>query len=182
MIHYDFGSIEAPKAPEHFVLRNFRQGDEQVWADIVNVSDMGAFDAAGVKDYLTGRDEFDPNGHFFACDATTGEAVGTASAWRTLAFGVKRPRLHMVAVKPQARRKGLARTLCLAVLHHFADLGESEVLVATRDYRRQAMAMYLSLGFLPLRYIEGEDHIKRWRAALSEISAPAELKFAKPPA
>jgi len=171
MVHFDPASAPAAPAPEGVVLRTFRDGDEQAWADIINATDMGAdYGIAKVRQTLTRRPRFDPAGLFLACDAGTGEPLATACAWWSLSCGCLRPTLHMVGAKPQAAGRGLGRVVCRAVLEFFARQGRREVVLTTDDHRLPALATYLRLGFLPARYHRGADHATRWEAAFKALS------------
>ena len=177
MAHLDPASAPAAPPPEGIVLRTFRNGDEQAWADIINTTDMGGdYGIAKVRQTLTHRPRFDPAGLFFACDAATGEPLATACAWWSFSRGRMRPTLHMVGAKPAATGKGLGRVVCRAVLDYFARGGRREVVLTTDDHRLPALATYLRLGFQPARYHRGADHAERWEAVFKALSgkiAPA---------
>jgi len=170
MVHTNPASIAPPPVHEGVVLRTYYKGIEQAWAEVVNSTDLGGdYDASKVRRFLTERAQFDRHGLFLALDAATGEPLATACAWRGFFAGRVRPALHMVAAKPQARGRGLGKLLCQAVLHHLAGQGEREVVLRTDDHRIPAIATYLSLGFLPMRYHGGEDHGRRWRDVFARL-------------
>lgn len=171
MVHTDPGSAEPPKVPGGALLRTYRAGDEQAWADIINTTDMGGdYDVAKVRSSLTGKPQFRPEGLFLACDAQTGKPLATACAWRAFFCGRERPTLHMVAARPEARGRGLGKLVCGAVLHYFGRQGKREVILTTDDHRLPALATYLGLGWLPMRYVRGEDHAGRWEQAFKRLS------------
>ena len=171
MVHPEPGSLGPARPPEGFVLRTYREGDEQAWGDIINTTDMGGdYDVTKVRQSLTRQSRFDPEGLFFACDGRTGEPLATACAWWTLVFGRPRPTLHMVAGRPEAKGKGLGRLVCQAVLNYFARQGRREVVLSTDDHRLPAMVTYLRVGMLPMRFVRGEDHAGRWEAVFKKLS------------
>ncbi len=183
MVHPDPAS--APQAqvgplPEGVLLRSYRPGDEQAWGEIVNTTDMGRdYDPSKVRQSLTEKPMFDPEGLFFACDARSGRPLATACAWWTHRWGRPRPTLHMVAGRPEAKGRGLGRLVCQAVLNYFARRGEREVILSTDDHRLPALTSYLRLGWLPIRYVRGEDHTARWKALGKQLSAKCgRLRFA----
>ncbi len=171
MVHPAPASVGAPVAGEGIALRTFRSGEEQAWADIINATDLGAdYGVAKVRETLTGKSRFDPEGLFLACDSATGRPLATACAWRSFVFGRSRPTLHMVAARPEASGRGLGKLVCQAVLDYFARRGEQEVVLTTDDHRLPAIATYLQVGLRPMRYVRGEDHAGRWKAILEKLS------------
>jgi RimJ/RimL family protein N-acetyltransferase len=181
MVHRNPSSVPPPAAPDGFILRSYREGDDQAWADIVNATDMARpYDVANTKSSLTRTPCFDPKGLFFVCEATSGKPVATACAYWSYSLGLRRPALHMVAGLPRVAGKGLGGVACQAVLNYFARRGEREVILTTDDHRIPAIIAYLRLGFEPMRYHRGEDHRQRWQAVQEKIAAkvPGPLRFA----
>ena len=64
-----------------------------------------------------------------------GAPCGTASAWR-MSGREEIGGVHMVAVAPAHKGKGLGRAVTLAVLHKFRDEGLSAAELLTDDHRR----------------------------------------------
>ena len=142
---------------------------------------MAGWDTGRVRRDLTGDARFRPDGLFFACEASTGRPVATATAWWSPRFGRLRPTLHMVAGLPDTRGRGLGKLVCQAAVAYMARQGATEVILTTDDHRLAAIAIYLGLGFLPMRYHGGEDHEGRWQAVLEKLPAfPSRPSFAGP--
>ncbi|MEK6311749.1 MAG: GNAT family N-acetyltransferase, partial [Curtobacterium sp.] len=59
-------------------------------------------------------------------------------------------RLELVAVHPDARRRGIARTLCVEVVHRLRERGVRVVHIGTGGdpFHAPARALYESLGFV----------------------------------
>jgi ribosomal-protein-alanine N-acetyltransferase len=55
--------------------------------------------------------------------------------------------LETVVVAPSARRRGVGRTLCQAVLDWCRDLGAAEIMLEVRSASSAPIALYSSLGF-----------------------------------
>jgi putative acetyltransferase len=53
-------------------------------------------------------------------------------------------------VRPQLRGQGIARALVAAILQEACDLGYAEVKLDTLEQMQPAIALYLSLGFMPI--------------------------------
>lgn len=87
-------------------------------------------------------------GRFITLAEEDGRPLGYVG-WNTT--GVSSGRLEMVAVHPHARRRGIARALCLAALTDLQQLGVSVVHIGTGgdEFHAPARALYESLGFVP---------------------------------
>ena len=181
MMHPRPDLVVVPAPPEGYLLRSYVEGDEQAWADIINSTDMATWDVGRIRRDLTGDARFRPQGQFFACESASGRPVATATAWWSLRYGRLRPTLHMVAALPDARGRGLGKLVCQAAVAYMAAQGSAEVILTTDDHRLAAIATYLGMGFLPMRYSGGEDHEGRWQAVLEKLPAfPARPSFAGP--
>lgn len=74
--------------------------------------------------------------------------------------------LGWVAVDREHRGQGLARVVCLAVMH-VAAREHQEIFLRTDDHRIAAIRTYLSLGFEPWMYDASAP--ARWGALLEEV-------------
>lgn len=84
---------------------------------------------------------FDPNGFFLL--KMDGSYVGTAFAW----IGGNGAQVHWVGVVPQYQKKGLGRSLVKLVLRHHRDKGWKSAYLVTETFRKDAIALYESMGF-----------------------------------
>jgi mycothiol synthase len=75
--------------------------------------------------------------------------------------------LHMVAVAPPYRGRGLGRCISLTALRHMRGRGCHQAVLDTDDFRLPAIRTYLSLGFMP-EMLE-TDHADRWAAISAEL-------------
>ena len=75
--------------------------------------------------------------------------------------------VHMVAVKPEYRGKGLGNCLIRIALNKLAQNQCRMAYLTTSEERRAACKSYLSAGFYPVNH--GEDMPGRWSALLSEL-------------
>jgi mycothiol synthase len=78
--------------------------------------------------------------------------------------------LHMVAVAPGYRGRGLGRCISLAALLHMRGRGCEQAVLDTDDFRLPAIRTYLALGFIP--EMVGADHADRWNRIFAELDAP----------
>lgn len=95
---------------------------------------------------------------FYISETATGRLCGTASA-QINADGVS-GLLHMVCVHRDFKGKGLSYPVCTAVLEYLYTEGVEEIELLTDDFRIPAIALYISLGFLP--YLYESDMLERW--------------------
>lgn len=87
-------------------------------------------------------------GRFITLAEEHGKLLGYVG-WNTT--GEASGRLEMVAVHPDARRRGVARALCSAALTRLRELGVAVVHIGTGgdEFHAPARALYESLGFIP---------------------------------
>ncbi|SDR03654.1 Acetyltransferase (GNAT) family protein [Curtobacterium sp. UNCCL20] len=87
-------------------------------------------------------------GRFITLAEEDGKPLGYVG-WNTT--GTSSGRLEMVAVRPDARRRGVARALCSTVLSRLEQLGVTVVHIGTGgdEFHAPARALYESLGFVP---------------------------------
>ncbi len=146
-------------------IRTYREGDEALWAEIMNDNDMGEWTVESVKKSLVDQPVFDPMGLFFADYA--GRTIGSACAWKMSEEEKDDGRLHMVCVRGDARGMGVGRSLIVRVLQYFAEHGFSQSTLTTDDHRLPAITCYLELGYEPF-YVD-ETHKDRWKEVFSQI-------------
>ncbi len=150
---------------EGYHLRIYQQGDEATWCRLINACIGGDADESGCRSSLIDTPQFAPEDMFFAQRGA--EVVGTACAHR----GAHTPEgvgyVHMVAVDPAHRGKGLGRALVVAVLRRFRELGYRAATLQTDDFRLSAIGLYLDLGFRPA--MTDESHPARWEAVLAQL-------------
>lgn len=76
--------------------------------------------------------------------------------------------IHMVSVHRDYRGRGLGNALMALALHALAPYKPQLTYLTTDDWRLPAVKSYLSAGFLPVIYGEG-DKPERWRAVLQKL-------------
>lgn len=112
--------------------------------------DMRAFGRAGWLGWLLGR-LFLPAGSYpqgYVWEEEDGRVVGNASLTPVGGIG-RRWVLANVAVHPEFRRRGIARSLVQACLDHVRSRGGRKVVLQVRSGDGHAQALYSSLEFYP---------------------------------
>ena len=156
--------LPALVVPDGLELRTFGAGDEARWAELMTGA-IGVWDEESTARLFLGDPGVRQEGIFLL--ATGDDCVATATDKRLpeIEFGY----LHMVAVAPTYRRRGLGRCISLAALVHMRERGCRRVMLDTDDFRLTAIRTYLGLGFAP--DILAADHSERWRTIFAELSA-----------
>jgi mycothiol synthase len=158
MYRPNLDGLETIIPSEGYQIRTYMDGDEAMWAEIVESAFGSKWDAERCRRELTSLPQFHPEGLFFA--TYNDSPVGTACAWTQSPDETKSGFIHMVGVLPEHRGRRLGYALCLSVLHFFSERGFQQVSLHTDDFRLPAIKTYLKLGFKP-EYID-DDHKARW--------------------
>jgi mycothiol synthase len=152
--------------PHGYEFRTYRKGDEQVWAEIMNVGFDTNRTAGNVQEELTRMPQFIPDGLFFVTYG--GKPVGSACAWRETVGEWREGVVYMVAVVPEHRGHRLGYFLTLLVLHWFREHGFENVGLTTDDWRLAALKEYLQLGFRPV--ITDDNMKQRWVRVIQQLN------------
>ena len=162
MVRPDLASLWSPCLPGGCTLRTYEPGDETAWLHIVRES----LDATAGDDAFERRvrsdEEFLPERVFFAL--CRDRAVATASAFRKLAHGERTGYVHMLAVRPAFRGRGLGGAVLEACLHYFLEQGWNDAVLDTESTRTSAIRLYLAHGFQP--FPETPQELDLWREVL----------------
>jgi mycothiol synthase len=150
--------------PDGFELRTFRLGDEARWAQLMTGA-IGDWNEQSTTRQFLGDPGVSPGGIFFFVEGDNYIATATDKVVADSKVGY----LHMVAVGPPYRRRGLGRGISLAALLHMRERGCGEAILDTDDFRLPAIRTYLRLGFTP--EIIADDHPHRWDRIFAELDA-----------
>lgn len=135
--------------PEGYKLRRFREGDEEDYIRILNMSDLGKWNLERLKRNILSN-LLSPEGIYFAVYDDV--PVATAAAFDRTSDddrqnNILRGELGWVASDPQHRGKGLGLSVCGAVVNHLLGLGYDHIYLSTDHWRLPAIKTYLKLGF-----------------------------------
>ena len=155
LLRSDLDDLPPAAWPSGITVRPYRTGDEAVWTRLWRESEP--FDE--IKD-TTFRGSY---GHdetrlaeriTFAVDETTGQEIGTVTAWTEETPSQNHPgldgwgRVHWLATLPAYQGRGIGKALFLYSLHRLLDFGHRESFLVTSSGRIGAVAMYNKYGFL----------------------------------
>lgn len=150
------------EVPHGFELRTFCAGDESRWASLMNGA-IGEWNEESATRLFLQEPGVTKEGILFL--AAGDECVATATDKCFAETGVGY--LHMVAVAPPYRGRGLGRCISLAALTHMRSRRCREAVLDTDDFRLRAIRTYLGLGFMP-EMLE-TDHADRWAAISAKL-------------
>jgi mycothiol synthase len=151
--------------PGAYVIRTYRPGDGAAWCRLINDAIGGEYAEERFEQEMTGAPGLEPADLFFAVSG--GAPAGTAWARRARDKPESVGYVHMVAVAPEHRGRGLGRALVLSVLYRFREVGIACAMLETDDIRLPAIHLYLGLGFRP--ELVHESHAERWRRVRREL-------------
>lgn len=168
----DLEDLPVLEVPDGYHLRTVRREDLDGWTSLLNQNgELGEWDrersgrlfADGSPMPLSGAFVVEAHGALAATAQLHLHADDKYAPW---------PELGWVAALPEYRGRGLGRLVCLAVLHHAAELGHPGIFLMTDDHRLPAIRTYLGLGFQPWMYDETAPG--RWGEVLKLLDAGAQ--------
>jgi ribosomal protein S18 acetylase RimI-like enzyme len=169
MVRPSLDHVPPPMPPANFSLRSCRAGDETAWLDIIRRSYGGDWPDDAFQRHMLSEESFRPERLFFAV-TEAGCPVATAGALQKLVHGDRTGYLHMMAVLPEFRRRGLGTALLRRCLICFREQGWRNAVLDTEASRPEAIALYLANGFAPAPEIE--EDVANWRAILVALKRP----------
>ena len=169
MVRPSLDDVPPPALPEDFSLRSCRAGDEAAWLGIIRRSYGGDWLEDAFQRHILSEESFRPERLFFAV-REGGRPVATAGAIQKLVHGDRTGYVHMMAVLPEFRRRGLGTALLRRCLVCFREQGWRDAALDTEVSRLEAIRLYLANGFVPKPEIE--EDVAKWRAVLGTLGRP----------
>ena len=161
--------LPALEVPAGYALRNITADDVDVWRRMLaRAGDLGEWTYERGARFFGADARMPLEGAFFL--TRRDEPVATAQL-HVHPDGPYAPlaELGWVAVDREQRGHGLARVVCLAVMHEAAKAGHAEMFLRTAEHRAAAIRTYLALGFEPWMYDASAP--ARWKKLLEEIAS-----------
>ena len=161
------GSRLAPvELPAGYALRTYRPGDEESWAELLELAGFGGWTAERCRAYLEesnrrrGSHLVEWNGGIVAATFATPHGKDP-----NIGF------LDYVIAHPEHRNRRLGRAVCAGVMRYFAAAGRTRTRLQTDDWRLPAIKLYLNLGFQPI--MNRVDMPLRWEAIFAQLEQGA---------
>jgi GNAT superfamily N-acetyltransferase len=133
------------QVPAGYALKFYDRGDEDEWLDVLNDSgEFGAWDFEMLQTLILqrlvrgGGIFVKKDGGIVACGAVTYSPLFAPFA-----------ELTYLVVLPEHRNRKLGTLVVQEVIRAALGSGYPGIMLHTQEYRTQAIAMYLKLGFLP---------------------------------
>ncbi len=158
----DLPEIETAAA---YAIRTYCPGDEAAWCRIMEGNVGSNWTLQKCRENLIWDSRFRAENLFFI--TYEDDPIASACAWRADGQSPDIGEVHMVAVLPDHRGRGLGHLLNALVLHRLKSLGYQKAHLKTDDWRLPAIKTYLAAGFQPLN--THESHPERWEAIFGEL-------------
>ena len=159
-------TVQVPGLPSNYKLRTYRDSDDRALFELLE-SDGEAMDHRAWQEY---RDTLLPNG-LFVIEDDVGSLVATAGAVHNpnpgryyFPFGGE---LGYLIVTQAHRRRGLGRTVCLAVVQRLLSAGYNSIRLCVQEHREPAIRNYLSIGFEP--FLHSPETVERWKRICEQL-------------
>lgn len=167
MVRPNLEDLPQAVLPAGFLLRDFRDGDEQAWVDIhIPADPHHRHDIANYRREFGADQETIRRRQIFLCDPA-GRAIGTTTAWFDAARGPAWGRIHWVAIMPPWQGRGLSKPMLTAACRRLRELGHSQAVLTTQTVRPRAVGLYLRFDFVP--EITCADDAAAWRLVATRL-------------
>lgn len=170
MVRRDLQGVAQPVLPAGFHLRHYRPGDEAGWLEIIRRSYGGHWPNDTFARCVLSDESFRPERLFFVAEERADgveELVATAGAFQKLFHGDRTGYIHMLAVIPAYRNRGLGAALLRQCLLGFRAQGWGDAVLDTDATRLAAIRLYLAHGFRPFPELPGD--LPAWREVLRQL-------------
>lgn len=138
--------------PDGFEFVFYRAGDERHWAQIECAVGQFETEEKGLEYFereFVRNQILNPRERMLFVKDKKGEYIATASLWDGKFLGVRRQRIHWVAVKDKCAGLGIAKAMLSRLMKLYRELGYEDSLIylvtGTRNY--PAVAIYRKFGF-----------------------------------
>jgi len=174
LIRMDRASLDGlpprPAVPAGLSIHTYSDSLFEPWLSLLEACfpENGQLPRERWRERVVSDSRFLRDGWFLVHDDRSGPYVATAYSW---AEGPEHPglgRVEWVGVLPERRGQGLGRLVMSLVLHYLADSGFSRATLDTEAFRVPAVALYLSLGFVPVPRNSDEHAV--WAEVVAQAS------------
>ena len=148
--------------PSGYVLRTYRPGDEEGWAEVLRLSGFGEWTTEKCREYVAEPTRL-AGSHLVAC----GEQVVAVTFATPHKEDAEAGHLDYVAAHPEHQGMHLGRAVCTEVMRFFFGRGRERMELLTDDWRLPAIKLYLNLGFEPV--LRRGDMPERWEVVFGEL-------------
>lgn len=156
------------RAPQGYLLRTYRPGDEEPFYTLMDKAGFGLWDAEKLRPW---QEKILPEGWFVIVEQASGRLVATTMAVHNVTeLNPGGGELGWVAADPAHAGRGLGLAVCAAVTGRLVQAGYPVLYLMTDDFRLPAIKTYLKLGWTPWLFREGMA--ERWQAVCETLGWP----------
>lgn len=168
--HIRSSNIHIP-LPDGYYFRNFKDGDQEIWAQIETAAgEFSSIDKA-LKRFtheFAGFEAELESRCFFLCDSSNDRVIGTSMGW----YGNEVSdeiigRLHWVAIHPDYQGRKLGKPLVARAIERIQQ-SHTKAYLTSQTTSWKAINMYLDFGFRPL-YMS-DDCSKAWELLSEKLN------------
>lgn len=177
MLLEDLSELPVFKLPEGYVLRNFREGDKQIWAEVETAAGEFTDPEKGVKQFEIEFERYNDElrQRFLILEDKKGECIGTSMGWFDDDFLFEGyGRVHWVGIHPDFQGKGLAKPLVSKTME-IIKARHDKCYLTTQTESFKAIKIYLDFGFVP--YLKDDTCPKAWKLMADLLKHPALEKY-----
>ena len=174
LVRDDLDEIPQFDYPAGHSIRWYVRNDEALWISIWKASEKYLeIDEKVFKSEFGSDSEYLGDRQFYLID-TTGQAIGTSTAWFD---GDKSNRdtgrVHWVAVIPEKQGNGLSKPIMTITCRRLRDLGYRNAILGTSTGRISAINLYLGFGFRP--NIRNQEDLTTWHELSPHLRNPIQI-------
>jgi ribosomal protein S18 acetylase RimI-like enzyme len=173
MILEDLTKLPKFELPDGYTLRNFKEGDKQIWAEVETAAGEFTNPQKGVKQFEFEFERYtdELKQRFLILENNSGECVGTSMGWfDDNFFKAGYGRVHWVGIDPDYQGKGLAKPLVSKTME-IIKARHDKCYLTTQTESFKAIKVYLDFGFVP--YLKDETCPKAWKIMADLLKHPA---------
>ena len=160
-------NLPSPADEGALTIRSYRSGDEIAWASIQAAADRYNMITPSLFIREFGCNFSEHTKRILFAVSPRKELVGASAAWWGSSSADQWGRVHWVAVLPAWQRQGIGRKLLVATCRRLRQLGHEKAFLTTAPVRKEALRLYLALGFMPRICSSAEREI--WQEIASSL-------------
>ncbi|MDB4584539.1 GNAT family N-acetyltransferase [Draconibacterium sp.] len=177
MLLEDLTKLPNYKLPKGYTIRNFKEGDKKMWAEVETAAGEFTDPQKGVKqfeiEFEKYRDELKQR--LLMLENEKGKCIGTSMGWfDDNFFRSGYGRVHWVGIHPDYQGKGLAKPLVSKTMEIIKERHD-KCYLTTQTVSFKAIKIYLDFGFVP--YLKDETCPKAWKLMAEYLNHPALEEF-----
>ena len=173
MLLEDLTKLPNFKLPEGYSIRKYREGDQQLWAEVETAAGEFTDSQKGIEQFKIEFEKYpeELKQRFLMLENEKGKSIGTSMGWfDDNFFRAGYGRVHWVSIHPDYQGKGLAKPLVSKTMEIIKER-HTKAYLTTQTASYKAIKIYLDFGFSP--YLKDETYQKAWKLVAQHLKHPA---------